>query len=114
MASSGEELIRKWRDQIDELDRQLVRLLNQRTECAIEIGKLKAEHEISIYDPEREGVVAKNVGSASLGPLTRQAVQRVFERIIDETRRSERESQFVTPSEDKVSESNSTLKGDKR
>jgi chorismate mutase len=85
-----DESIKKLRHQIDELDRELVRILNKRTQCAIEIGRIKAAHEIPVYDPEREAIVAKNAGFASDGPLSRAAVERVFERIMDETRRSER------------------------
>jgi chorismate mutase len=90
MGPCYDESIKKWRHQIDELDRQLVRILNKRTQCAIEIGRIKAAHEIPVYDPEREAMVAQNAGFASEGPLSRTAVERVFERIMDETRRSER------------------------
>ena len=89
--SSAKEEMKRWRDQIDRIDRDLVRLLNQRTEFAIELGKAKARYEFDIYDPVREEEVIRNVQSVTKGPLTKQAMQRLFERIIDETRRSERE-----------------------
>ena len=91
MKSSAEKEIKNWRDQIDRVDRDLVRLLNQRTKFAIEIGKIKERYRIDIYDPVREEEVIYNVQSVTQGPLTKQAMQRLFERIIDETRRSERE-----------------------
>ena len=84
--------IPKWRKKIDELDLELVKLLNQRSQCAIEIGKLKHELSIEIYDPRREEEVIARVWQEANGPLSREAVKRLFERIIDESRRAERES----------------------
>ena len=81
----------KWRKKIDAIDSKVVRLLNQRGKCAIEIGKVKEELNIEIYDPKREKEVIQNVQSASNGPLSKDAVKRLFERIIDESRRAERE-----------------------
>ncbi len=84
--------IPKWRKKIDELDLELVKLLNQRSQCAIEIGKLKHKLNIEIYDPRREEEVIGRVWKEANGPLSKEAVKRLFERIIDESRRAERES----------------------
>jgi len=84
--------IPKWRKKIDELDLELVKLLNQRSQCAIEIGKLKHKLDIEIYDPRREEEVIGRVWKEANGPLSKEAVKRLFERIIDESRRAERES----------------------
>jgi len=80
-----------WRDQIDRLDRELVQLLVRRTACAIEIGQLKLQYGAPVYDPTREEEVYRNVQEAASGPLTTQSARRIFERIVDETRRAERE-----------------------
>ena len=83
------------RERIDVIDNQLVRLLNVRVACAVEIGKLKHEAGLPIYQPEREAQVLAKVresATALAGPLTAEAVVRIFERIIDEARRAERES----------------------
>ena len=82
--------IAKWRKKIDELDLELVKLLNQRSQCAIEIGKLKHKLDIEIYDPRREEEVIARVWKEANGPLSKEAVKRLFERIIDESRRAER------------------------
>ncbi len=84
--------IAKWRKKIDELDLELVKLLNQRSDCAIEIGKLKHKLDIEIYDPRREEEVIGRVWKEANGPLSKEAVKRLFERVIDESRRAERES----------------------
>ncbi len=80
-----------WREKIDDLDRRLVRLLAQRTHCAIEIGKLKAEQQVQVYDPKREEDVMANIQAAAEGWLTPESARRIFERIVDETRRTERQ-----------------------
>jgi chorismate mutase-like protein len=78
------------RDQIDALDEQLVKLLNARAACAVEIGHLKQRLGLEVYQPERELAVLEHVRTATQGPLAPDAVTRLFERIIDEARRLER------------------------
>ena len=80
------------RDAIDRVDEVLVKLLNQRARYAIEIGEIKGMLALPIYSPEREKEVLQHVEQASAGPLHGEAIRRLFERIIDESRRVERES----------------------
>ena len=82
--------IADWRDKIDDIDRQLVVLLNERAKCSLNIGKLKRQMSLPIYDPRRESIVLQQVMDLNQGPLTADAVKRLFERIIDENRRLER------------------------
>ena len=84
-----------WRRQIDEIDRKLVELLNQRSRCALEIGKLKQAASLPLYQPDREQEVLHNAESANAGPLTDAAIRRLFERIIDEARSMEREAMHL-------------------
>ena len=79
------------RDDIDRVDEVLVRLLNERARVACEIGQIKKEQGIEIYQPEREKQVLAHVRSVAVeGPLGADAIARLFERIIDEARRLER------------------------
>ena len=80
-----------WRRRIDELDERLVDLLNERAKAALAIGRVKRGMQTPIYDPERERKVLEHVMSQSNGPLSDAAIRRLFERIIDENRRLERE-----------------------
>lgn len=83
------------RRRIDELDERLVELLNERASCALQIGELKKALGLEIYQPDRESQVLRHVrdhGQALAGPLGGEALTRLFERIIDEARRLERES----------------------
>ncbi|MFN0087427.1 MAG: chorismate mutase [Blastocatellia bacterium] len=86
----GEKTIDDWRIRIDEIDLELVRLFNERTACAIEIGHIKKRAGLEIYSPSREAQVIANVTRANQGPLDAEAVRRLFERVIDEARRIER------------------------
>jgi chorismate mutase len=83
------------RHRIDALDERLVELLNERASCALAIGELKKALGLEIYQPNREAQVLTHVrdhGAAIGGPLGPEALTRLFERIIDEARRLERES----------------------
>jgi chorismate mutase len=82
--------ISDWRRRIDEIDKKLVELLNERSQCALEIGRIKQESNIPLYQPDRENEVLANAESENKGPLTDAAIRRLFERIIDEARSAER------------------------
>jgi chorismate mutase len=87
--------IEELRSRIDVIDEQLLRLLNVRVACAVEAGRLKTEMGLPIYQPDREAQVLASVRKSATelsGPLTAEAVVRIFERIIDEARRAEREA----------------------
>ena len=75
--------IADWRKKIDEMDLKLVELLNERAKAAQEIGKLKRNTKMPIYEPEREKLIFENVRKANRGPLPDKELQHVFERIID-------------------------------
>jgi chorismate mutase len=83
------------RKRIDLLDESLVRLLNARAACALEIGRVKRAMGVPIYQPEREAEVLKNVQAWNNGPLDMAAIKRLFERIIDEARHLERIAEAV-------------------
>src|SRR5215472_14888791 len=82
--------LERWRKQIDEIDEQLLKLLNQRSQCAVEIGHFKRKVNLAAYQPERELEVLRHVVESNSGPLDNAAIRRLFERIIDEARSLER------------------------
>ena len=90
--TDAETELTRLRDAIDRVDEVIVRLLNQRARYAIEIGELKGVLGLPIYAPEREKEVLLHAERTSDGPLENDAVHRLFERIIDESRRVEREA----------------------
>jgi len=97
--------LERWRRRIDEIDEQLLKLLNQRSQCAVEIGHFKRKVNLPAYQPERELEVLRHVVESNPGPLDNAAIRRLFERIIDEARSLERrvmeelKSQLDSPSD---------------
>jgi chorismate mutase-like protein len=83
--------IADWRKKIDELDQQLVKLLSERARAAVEIGRLKRDTNLPIYEPERERVVFENVQRMNHGPLPGRDLVRIFERIMDVMRNIQKE-----------------------
>ncbi len=79
--------IAEWRKQIDEIDLRLVELLNQRAKLAQEIGKLKRNTSMPIYEPNRERIIFENVQKVNKGPLPDAELKHVYERIIDVMRK---------------------------
>jgi chorismate mutase len=90
--------IEDWRKKIDELDRTLVALISERARAAVEIGKLKRNTSMPIYEPDRERVVFQNVQEANPGPLPGRDLVRIYERIIDVMRNIQKE-EIVTKNE---------------
>jgi chorismate mutase len=83
--------IEYWRTEIDEIDRELLRLLNRRARLAMKVGTLKRAAGLPYCDPERERVVLGRLQQANTGPLDQRAIRKLFQRIIGESRRVESE-----------------------
>lgn len=78
------------RRQIDEVDQQLVKLLNERSRYAVQIGHIKKQLKMPAWQPDREAEILRNIVKSNRGPLDDAAIRRLFERIIDEARSLER------------------------
>ncbi len=74
--------IEHWRQKIDEIDRELVRLLNERAKAAQSIGRLKRSTSMPIYEPERERRIFANIVSANEGPLRDHDLQVIYQALI--------------------------------
>jgi chorismate mutase-like protein len=83
--------IEDWRKKIDELDRKLVALLSERARAAVEIGRLKRNTNLPVYEPDRERIVLVNVQDANKGPLPGRDLVRIYERIMDVMRNIQKE-----------------------
>jgi chorismate mutase len=92
-AAGGSPAVDELRRRIDVIDDQLMKLLNSRSACAVEIGRLKRHLGIPVYQPDRETWILERAEANNPGPLDSGAVRRVFERVIDESRRLERLAQ---------------------
>jgi chorismate mutase len=79
-----------FRCEIDRLDSELLKIFNQRAQLALKIGELKKTTGLPIFDPGREKKIFQRMKNENAGPLDNQAIVRLFERVIDESRRLER------------------------
>ena len=79
-----DEKLDELRERIDELDRTIVRMLNERARLALEAGRLKAaQGRDGVRDPEREREVLLRVAIANEGPLPQADLVEVYRRLID-------------------------------
>jgi chorismate mutase-like protein len=78
------------RERIDAIDRRLLALLNERTRIVEQIGRIKQECKMPVYEPKREEEVLGNIAEHNGGPMAAEAARRIFERIIDEMRTLQR------------------------
>ena len=78
------------RNEIDRVDDDLLRLLNERAHYAIEIGLEKRRLGMPIEVPEREARIIRRMIEANYGPLDADSIVRVFEAVIAESRIAER------------------------
>lgn len=88
MAKTLLERLRPWRDRIDALDQQILQLLNERAQAALEIGKIKEElnADDSILKPEREAQIITHLKNLNAGPITGDSVQAVWSEVISACR----------------------------
>ena len=95
MSIEARAALARCRERIDAIDRRLVELLNERTSIVEEIGRVKQEANLAIYEPKRESDVFDNITAHNRGPLSGEGLKRIFERIIDEMRRVQKDRMAV-------------------
>jgi chorismate mutase/prephenate dehydratase len=81
--------VEQWRKEIDILDAELLRLLNERARIASELGALKVSSGLPVYDGRRERQVLARLCESNPGPLDREGVSSIFRCIIRQSRRLE-------------------------
>lgn len=84
--------IDRYRQEIDEIDTELLRMLNRRAACALEIGKIKKRNNLPIHVPEREKKVLQRLVSLNGGPVPAELVTAVFQAIFAQMRALEERS----------------------
>lgn len=77
------------RHAIDAVDRQILELVTERIRLVLKVGDLKRARSQAVYDPAREREVLERLCQLASAPLEPTTVRRVFERLIDESRRLE-------------------------
>jgi chorismate mutase len=89
--NNGDDLHR-WRQQIDQLDTELLRLLNQRASMACELASIKKSSGLAVYDGRREQQILDRLCSQNSGPLDAEGLISIFRCIIRESRKLEETS----------------------
>ena len=75
--------LEKLRSRIDELDSELLKLLNERAKCVIEIGKIKQKQKKDVLVPLREKELLDRLRKVNKGPMTDAMVIYLFQQIIE-------------------------------
>jgi chorismate mutase/prephenate dehydratase len=86
-SANGAKTLDDWRRQIDTLDVELLRVLNQRAVIACEIASVKVASGLPAFDGTREKQVLAHVLEKNTGPLDQESIVAIFHSVIRETRR---------------------------
>ncbi len=78
--------LRSLRSQIDRLDIQILRLVNDRARVAAQIGQIKTEAGSEVFSPGREEEVLAHVLEASKGPLDAGTIRAIFRELMSGSR----------------------------
>jgi chorismate mutase len=81
-----QERVRELRDRVNEVDRELIRALNERARIVQEIMALKAEAGAPVYDPKREEEILQRVVEQNMGPIYDSSMRDIFELILHRIR----------------------------
>jgi chorismate mutase len=81
-----EDRIRELREQVDEVDRDLIRALNERARLVQEIASIKGEAGRPIFDPKREEEILQKVAEENEGPIYDTSMRDIFELILHRIR----------------------------
>jgi chorismate mutase len=82
----SQERVRELRERVDEVDRELIRALNERARIVQEIMALKAESGAPVYDPKREEEILQRVVEQNSGPIYDSSMRDIFELILHRIR----------------------------
>ena len=85
------------RQNIDRINLKILNLLNERARWALEIRKLKQQQGLPVHQPSREEQILKEMQAKNEGPLGNQAIKRIFEKILAESRKLQTETYANQP-----------------
>jgi 3-deoxy-7-phosphoheptulonate synthase/chorismate mutase len=74
------------RNRVDEVDRELIRILNERARIVQEIVAIKAEVGKPLFDPRREEEILQKVAEQNEGPIYDTSMREIFELILHRIR----------------------------
>ena len=81
-----QEKVRELRERVDEVDKELIRALNERASIVQEIMAIKTEAGAPVYDPKREEEILQRVMEMNTGPIYDSSMRDIFELILHRIR----------------------------
>ncbi len=84
--TASQERVRELRERVDEVDRELIRALNERARIVQEIMAIKAGAGAPVYDPKREEEILQRVVEMNQGPIYDSSMRDIFELILHRIR----------------------------
>jgi chorismate mutase len=84
--AESQEKVRELRERVDQVDRELIRALNERARIVQEIMVLKTEAGAAVYDPRREEEILQRVVEQNTGPIYDSSMRDIFELILHRIR----------------------------
>lgn len=87
---SMDKELKPLRDQIDEIDGQLLALLNRRAMLAQDVGKLKQGRDLPVFRPDREAQVLRGIAERNKGPIKTEDLQGIFREVMSACRALEK------------------------
>ncbi len=87
MESAGTDArIEELRERVDEVDRELIRVLNERARIVQELVAIKDETGMPLFDPKREEEILRRVAEENEGPIYDTSMREIFELILHRIR----------------------------
>jgi chorismate mutase / prephenate dehydratase len=84
--TNDDPVVKQYRDQISDIDLELIALLNQRLQVVDQLWRYKAGHDIPMYVPEREAQMVAFLMEANQGPLSDDGLREVYRTIVETTK----------------------------
>jgi chorismate mutase-like protein len=103
-----------WRRKIDAIDTAMLHLLNLRTELALEVGRFKTKEGVGLRVPEREQEILNRLKGLNPGPLDGEAIERIYQPILDQSVRSQELHGLGRPSKSNGKGLRAALRGNSR
>jgi len=86
-APDHDPVIRELREQISEVDREIVERINRRLDLVARLKRHKDEHGISFLDPEREASMVDSRVRENRGPLSDEGLRSFYAELLELTKR---------------------------
>jgi chorismate mutase len=106
--------IEDWRCEIDAIDKELVRLLNLRTELTLKVGQFKSSYGLALRVPAREKAILKRLKELNSGPLDNESLEKIYHVIFDLSVRSQQLNGMGKPADGRGNRARAAARGSQK